>query len=128
MDLRRRTNAGFVINETSDHILVHCAYAKETWWVAASVMNCNCSFSDEEISLRDWWTKLTKLQPRERRKGLNILFMLVIWSIWKERNARLFNQCSSTTQELLQRIKSDIDLWVMAGARRLGHLKFEERE
>jgi hypothetical protein len=51
--------------------------------------------------------------------------MLVIWSIWKERNAQLFSACASTAQELIQRIKRDIDLWVLAGARHLGRLSCE---
>ncbi|RCV41430.1 hypothetical protein SETIT_9G135500v2, partial [Setaria italica] len=95
------------------------------WWEAVSGMGCNCSFSSVNTSLQNWRVKLRRQQSRERRKGLDTLFMLTIWSIWEERNARLFNQSPSTLQELMQRIGSDTDLWVVAGARRLGCLKQE---
>ena len=35
-----------------------------------------------------------RLQVSERRRGLNKLFMLIIWCLWKEQNARLFDRKS----------------------------------
>uniref|UniRef100_K4A0N2 Uncharacterized protein n=1 Tax=Setaria italica TaxID=4555 RepID=K4A0N2_SETIT len=72
-----------------------------------------------------FYARLRRQQPKERRKGLDTLFMLVIWSLWKEHNAGVFNQCSSSTQELLQRIKQESEHWVLAGARQLGRLFIE---
>jgi hypothetical protein len=51
--------------------------------------------------------------------------MLVVWLIWKERNARLFDRRSSNTDQLLESIKLEIKLWVEAGAASLGCLKRE---
>ena len=65
------------------------------------------------------------MQVKERRRGLDTLVMLILWTLWKERNARLFNNHSSSVHEFQERIKVDIKLWVDAGATRLGCLRRE---
>jgi hypothetical protein len=45
--------------------------------------------------------------------------MMTTWSIWKERNARLFNQRLTPVSVILDRIKGETELWVAAGARKL---------
>ena len=52
----------------------------------------------------------------ERRSGLDSLFGLVSWQIWKERNARCFREASATVIEILQLIKAEADRWIEAGA------------
>jgi hypothetical protein len=39
------------------------------------------------------------------------------WTIWKERNARIFNHKSAPTTALLNIIKTEVKLWVAAGAK-----------
>jgi hypothetical protein len=110
--------------ETTDHLLVNCCFAKEIWWNSLSWMECSCTFS-QHLSLQNWWEYARLLQPKARRKGFDTLFMLVVWLRWKERNGRLFNRQSHTVSEVLDFIKSEITLWVQAGAARLGCLKRE---
>ncbi|OEL36001.1 hypothetical protein BAE44_0002982 [Dichanthelium oligosanthes] len=62
--------------------------------------------------MQDWWEHARRLQTKEHRKGFDTLFMLVIWLERKERNARLFDQHASTTQELTEKIKQEIHLWM----------------
>ena len=45
--------------------------------------------------------------------------MLIIWCLWKERNARLFDHKSALPWELLDKVKAEIQFWVQAGAARL---------
>ena len=52
----------------------------------------------------------------ERRSGLDSLFGLVSWQIWKERNARCFRDSTATINDLLQLIKDEADRWIEAGA------------
>ncbi|PUZ57515.1 hypothetical protein GQ55_5G438400 [Panicum hallii var. hallii] len=102
--------------ETCDHILVNCSYAKQLWWDALITLDCTCSFASQQLTLQDWWSHGRRLQAKERRKGFDTLFMLIIWLLWKERNARLFDQRSSSADQLLQLIKLEIRIWVEAGA------------
>jgi hypothetical protein len=53
------------------------------------------------------------------RKAMASLTMLVTWTIWKERNARVFNHKSAPPPPtiLLDIIKAEAKLWVAAGAK-----------
>jgi hypothetical protein len=55
-------------------------------------------------------------------KGLASLTLLVVWEIWKERNARVFRKKMSPSFVILDAIKCEARLWVLAGAKRLGDL------
>ncbi|PAN17004.2 hypothetical protein PAHAL_3G099400 [Panicum hallii] len=129
MALMHTMSAGFATKdpETADHLLVNCncSFAKIIWWNLLSWMDCPCSFTQESLQLHTWWDHLRKLQAQEKRRGFDTLFMLIIWALWKERNNRLFQRQESTVQELQDRIKLDIKLWIEAGASRLGCLKRE---
>ena len=85
--------------ESADHILANCSFAREVWWGVLSSCHCQCSFPSN-FSLQDWWAHLRQLQPLEHRKGLDSLFMLTAWHLWKERNARLFQHSSRSCLEL----------------------------
>jgi len=99
--------------EMADHLLVNCSYTKAIWWNTLSWMTCQCSFP-EPLRLHSWW-----------KRGFNTLFMLIIWALWRERNNRLFQRVSTHGPNLQKKIKMDIKLWIDAGARCLGCLKWE---
>jgi hypothetical protein len=42
--------------------------------------------------------------PKEARKGLNSLIILVAWKIWKNRNACVFDHVRPNTQEVLRAV------------------------
>ena len=75
-----------------------------------------------DIRIQEHW-KHARLQfPATIRKGADTLFALVVWHIWKEQNARLFRGDSQDQQQLLRKIKTEIDMWVAAGAKSLDTL------
>lgn len=53
------------------------------------------------------------------RKGLRSLLILVIWSIWRERNARIFDHIFSSCQQNVANIKCEAAAQKLAGARHL---------
>jgi hypothetical protein len=56
------------------------------------------------------------------RKGLSSLALLVVWEIWKERNARVFRKKLSSNVVIFELIKAEARLWTLARAKRLGDL------
>jgi hypothetical protein len=54
-----------------------------------------------------------------RRKSIASLLMLVSWEIWKERNARTFNNVSTMPTIIYDKIKLEARTWVLAGAKKL---------
>lgn len=46
----------------------------------------------------DWWLRSRKRVPKPGRKAFHSLVVLIVWSVWLERNARVFrNQSLSVT-------------------------------
>lgn len=60
------------------------------------------------------------------RKAMASLTMLVSWTVWNERNARIFRHKSAPPPILLNNILTDARLWVTAGAKKLGDILVRE--
>jgi hypothetical protein len=121
---RGRTNSGLCplcnqTQETAAHLFSHCRYSKRLWgmvkgWIGIPSIRTH-EWTDD-LSLEVWWAKMLK-DATANRKAMASLTMLVSWTIWKERNARVFNHKSAPTTTLLNIIKSEVKLWVAAGAK-----------
>lgn len=64
------------------------------------------------------------LQYDERDGGdvQHSIAILVVWTIWCERNARIFNEEEKTVHRLVQEIKDTVRLWCTAGAKQMAVL------
>ena len=76
-------------------------------------------------SVNDWWHHMVGVNGNVR-KGLASLVMLVSWEIWNERIARVFRMVSSMPNVITSRIKAEVRLWGLAGAKRLSSLMSRE--
>ena len=59
-------------------------------------------------------------------KAMASLAMLVSWTIWNERNARVFRRRSAPATVLLGIVVDESRLWITAGAKHLGVLLSRE--
>jgi hypothetical protein len=57
------------------------------------------------------------LMTSTSRKGSLLITLLVSWEIWKERNNRIFDRRESSVLSLVNIIKAEASLWVVAGAK-----------
>ena len=60
------------------------------------------------------------------RKAGRSLTLLVIWELWKERNARVFWRREASTLTLMTNIKAEAAAWTLAGAKDLALLLWRE--
>ena len=60
------------------------------------------------------------------RSALASLTLLVSWTIWNERNARVYRHKSAPPPILLNTILEEAKLWVTAGAKKLGLIVYHE--
>ena len=60
--------------------------------------------------------------PKEKRKGLNSLIILVVWSLWEHRNACVFDGRHPSVSAICQEVEAESRLWVMAGDKVLHEL------
>jgi hypothetical protein len=71
-----------------------------------------------------WWRQAITAAPKEARKGLNSLIILVAWELWKHRNACVFEKHRLRIQDVLSYVSLEGDLWCLAGASKLKELVF----
>lgn len=74
------------------------------------------------FSLVEWFLKLAGNGTDAAAKGACSLAILVVWTVWCERNARIFNDEERTTDSLAQDIKDTTRLWCATDARHLAAL------
>jgi hypothetical protein len=94
------------------------------YFITFSGAQCNFNVG-AETTLLAWWECLVTSQTLRRRRGASTLFIIVAWHLWKERNARLFDNRSAPIVVILDMIKMEIDLWIAGGAKELGSLLCE---
>jgi hypothetical protein len=73
----------------------------------------------DECYLAEWW-----LQGRERlqvdvRPSFDSIVLLVTWSLWKERNARVFRRRASVAPGVAKDLLAEAELWCEAGYKTL---------
>lgn len=109
--------------ETVQHILVRCVFARDFWYSLLAKFNLQrLSLQNDEDNFAAWWGHACKRVAKAHRKGLNTLIILGAWTLWKLRNAGVFEGTSPSVQLALSNFKLEAQLWSFAGARGLQEL------
>ena len=66
-------------------------------------------------SLAVWQLATRKQVPKAHQKGFDSLVTLVCWSLWKERNSRVFEGRSEQPSVVCSKVASEISVWVLVG-------------
>jgi hypothetical protein len=101
--------------ETNNHLFVHCHYSVRVWellkdWLHIQGLHPRLWVG---LDIQDWWSLLAEASGAHR-KGLASLTLLTVWMIWEERNARVFKHKLLPTFVILDKIKCEARLWVIA--------------
>uniref|UniRef100_A0A0A8YCP8 Reverse transcriptase zinc-binding domain-containing protein n=1 Tax=Arundo donax TaxID=35708 RepID=A0A0A8YCP8_ARUDO len=109
--------------ESIQHILVSCVFARQVWTIILQRLDL-LSIAPQATARRfsTWWSSAARGVPKEMRKGLNSLIILVVWELWKHRNDIVFNGATPSISGLLQTVANECALWCMAGASSLSEL------
>jgi hypothetical protein len=105
--------------ETARHLCLHCVFAREVWVLVADWTRGDISVPVAELDLESWWNSSIQSTVKEKRRRVASLLIYTAWNIWKERNRRVFQGKSMTSQQVLYLIKEDIQLRDRACARGL---------
>jgi len=109
------------VRESAHHLLSECRYTGKIWqhvadWVAYPELSPNAWRPSD--SACTWWLNIATM-PGVPKKAVRSLAMLITWEVWKERNARIFNRQETSVTMLLEKIKAEANLWIVAGAKAL---------
>jgi hypothetical protein len=103
--------------ETIHPLLCECPFTREVWFHTCQALGL--PLSHVAHSVPRWWRRQRGSAQADKWRGLDSLFALIGWEIWKERNARCFRQTATSVPQLLLVIKAQADLSVQAGANHL---------
>jgi hypothetical protein len=70
---------------------------------------------DDFHSTEEWWIAARKVVPKVIRRDFDTISILLHWQVWKERNARIFQNEFSTVERVLELIIEEIRVWCAAG-------------
>ena len=111
--------------ETIQHILIRCVFSREVWTLIFQKLGLLALAPQPgSSSFIRWWCRFRKAVPKELRKGLNSLIILVAWEIWKHRNSCVFDNSRPSVEEVLKAVNVEGGLWCLAGASKLQELVF----
>ena len=78
--------------ETVQHILTICVFARQFWFTVLQPMNLVTLVPNPRaVSLAVWWEKAWNKIPKQHKEGFNSLVMLGAWILYKHRNACVFD-------------------------------------
>eukprot|EP00268_Persea_americana_P033489 TRINITY_DN33165_c1_g2_i2.p1 TRINITY_DN33165_c1_g2~~TRINITY_DN33165_c1_g2_i2.p1 ORF type:complete len:146 (+),score=9.08 TRINITY_DN33165_c1_g2_i2:242-679(+) len=100
----------FAGEESIDHLLLNCRIAQQLWRSTLDWFQVSKPLPNSLSALFEFW-RLGVGFTRERILR-NASFLVVIWSIWKERNRRCFEGRSSDVSILVDRVKHSVATWV----------------
>jgi hypothetical protein len=105
-----------VTAEDCDHLFVHCRFTCQVWnrirsWSKADFPTPGNAYRNTE----EWWLQARKRAPKNLRRDFDTVTILVHWRIWKERNARIFQQKFSPINRVFELIIEDLRAWKTKG-------------
>jgi hypothetical protein len=116
--------------ETALHLLASCSVTIRLWRKILNTAGLPASLapSISTSSLQDWFLSSTQAQPQEWRKHWLNLVQLTCWTIWKERNSRIFQNSAAPLNRVHANIIDEARNWRDAGRTKAHDLLHRPRE
>ncbi|XP_021991964.1 uncharacterized protein LOC110888764 [Helianthus annuus] len=96
--------------ESSDHLFVACQFSQAIWLMIAQWCNIPPLIM---FSLKDVLDIRSDVSGSKRKKKLiNAIFQVVIWSIWRLRNEVIFRQVDPNMSRVIEESKSMSYSWI----------------
>ena len=100
-----------------DHLMIQCVFARQVWFKCFSKVGITPSLIPmQHDRLHKWWMSTRKQISRVDKKGFDAFVMLICWTLWKRRIARVFQSgviCDEYATVNL--IFQELHLWMLAG-------------
>jgi len=110
-DISRVTGCGH--DESADHLFLHCDVFGALWhhvrlWLGFLGVDYQ-SIGPHFVHFTNYFGGL-----KLRRSFLQLIWLLCVWLIWKERNNRIFNNIITPIEDLVEKVKFHSYWWLHA--------------
>jgi hypothetical protein len=95
-----------------DHLSLRYPFVRAVWVGVITRLQLPDICPSDDAILEEWWPAATARFSVADRKAANSLIMLVLRSLWLERNARVFERASKSAQATLSILLSEWSAWV----------------
>ena len=85
-------------SETNAHLLLHCNFSQQIWYWWLDLWRIRWVFPNSLKDAFDQWVSPSK-KPFFKKVWCAIYF-IILWSLWKERNLRIFGNAHSSVKDL----------------------------
>jgi hypothetical protein len=112
------------VQESAVHLLFKCRFMIRVWSNAKTWIGLNdITPSDCHIapSVKRLWTVVIH-RTSQFRKALPSFVMITLWEIWKEKNARAFQNQYPTIMLVFEKIEMEPKMWSLARSKALSVL------
>ena len=101
-----------------DHILLQYVFSRKVWFHCITRMGLTVDLCPSiDSRLVQWSTEARKRIDKQSRKGFATFVMLTCWTLWKQRNARVFGTGMIKNEwDTVDMIFDDLRTWALAAA------------
>lgn len=111
--------------ENIQHIITYCVFARQFWFAILQPLNLAELTPTRSSAFAVWWRRAEKRIQKLYMKGFNSLCILGAWTLWKHRNACIFDGASPNIPRALQDFKTESYLWQSSSAKGLTALNLD---
>ncbi|PNT67106.1 hypothetical protein BRADI_3g20926v3 [Brachypodium distachyon] len=98
------------MDEDINHLMLGCVVSRQIWFSVLDRWEKREWVPGALSTMADWWPSLDA-GGRKNRRNLNTAVTLVCWSIWKHRNAVVFDGATPSVSQVLRVISQEGDAW-----------------
>lgn len=102
-------------SETVAHLFLGCMFARQVWLALLQLLNLASLMPERDEDIGTWWLHQRARIDTVNRKLFDSLLLLVAWSLWKERNARVFGRPASTASAVVSSAIREGEDWALGG-------------
>ena len=104
-------SAGFDTTETVTHLFLHCTISSDLWSKVQNWLRISLVLSGD---MRQHFVQFTKMagMPRSSHYFFALIWFATIWMMWKDQNSRVFQNTTSNSFTLIEKIQQQSFLWL----------------
>ncbi|CAN0921772.1 hypothetical protein LINGRAHAP2_LOCUS32762, partial [Linum grandiflorum] len=96
--------------ETIDHIFLHCAFTRDIWRRFSSVLSIHGPVTANVDGFITAWKGMNFIS--RFNVVMRVMMHATLWSVWLERNNRIFRDESRTTNQIFHKIMRLVGSWL----------------
>jgi hypothetical protein len=97
--------------ETLDHMLIGCVFAREFWFKLLHQVNLQLlAPQSEDSAFLEWWRTLCTKVSRIAWDDLNSLVIMGVWTLSKQHNGCVFDNKRPSITDAIRRVGLEVDL------------------